>query len=274
MSDIRPTAVAGTWYPADANRLTREVDQYLAAATRTPPVSQLVSIIAPHAGLMYSGPVAAHAYHQLQHRRVDTIVIVGPSHFIAFDGVALYARGGFASPLGIAPIDEAFAQELLAATPVVHEDPGVHRKEHSLEMQLPFVRRVAPGSAIVPLLIGQQTEATARELGEVLGQLARTRSTVLVASTDLSHYEDAQTAQDLDQVVLEHVRAFDPDGLQSSLRKNPHHACGGGAAVAVMRAARALGATKGLVLHYADSGDVSGDKSSVVGYMAAALSRQ
>jgi MEMO1 family protein len=201
-------------------------------------------------------------------------VMVGPSHFVAFDGVAVYARGGFASPLGIAPIDEAFAQELLAATPVVHEDRGSHRKEHSLEMQLPFVRRVAPGSAIVPLLIGQQTEATARELGEVLGQLARTRSTVLVASTDLSHYEDAKTAQDLDQVVLEHVRTFDPDGLQSSLLKNPSHACGGGAAVAVMRAARALGATQGSVLHYADSGDVSGDKSSVVGYMAAALSRQ
>jgi MEMO1 family protein len=199
---------------------------------------------------------------------------VGPSHFVSFEGVALYARGGFDSPFGVARIDETFAHELLGATPIVHENRGPHRREHSLEMQMPFVRRVAPESAIVPLLIGHQTEETARELGEALGRLARNRSAVLIASTDLSHYENAASAHRLDAVVLEHIRRFDPEGLQSSLQKNPHHACGGGPTVAVMRAARALGATQCEVLHYGDSGDVSGDKSSVVGYMAAAMSRQ
>jgi len=272
MSDIRPAAVAGTWYSADAGELAGEVDEYLDAASTTPPVAGLVALIAPHAGLMYSGPVAGHAYRQLRDRHVETVVVVGPSHFVTFDGVALWAHGAFESPLGAAKVDEAFAAELLAASPIVLEDTRPHRREHSLEMQLPFLRRVAPEARIVPLLVGHQTDATARELGKALGDIARGKTALLIASTDLSHYEDAMTAHRLDGVVLEHVRQFDPDGLQSSLQKYPHHACGGGAAVAVMRAAQALGATRSAVLRYGDSGDVSGDKSSVVGYMAAALS--
>jgi AmmeMemoRadiSam system protein B len=273
MDEIRPSAVAGTWYSANAEQLARDVDAYLEAAAATLPVADLIALVAPHAGLMYSGPVAGHAYHQLRDRPIDTLVIVGPSHFVAFDGVAVYPGSGFASPLGVAPIDETFARDLRAATPVVHEDRTPHRREHSLEMQLPFIRRVAPKARIVPLLMGHQSEQTARALGEALGLVARGRSAVLIASTDLSHYEDATTARRLDAVVLEHIRKFDADGLQSALYQNPRHACGGGPAVAVMRAARALGATDGVVLHYGDSGDVSGDKSSVVGYMAAALGR-
>jgi AmmeMemoRadiSam system protein B len=273
MGDMRPAAVAGTWYPAHADQLASEVDGYLDTAGGTAPVADLVAIIAPHAGLMYSGPVAAHAYRQLHDRAIDTLIIVGPSHFVAFEGVALYPAGGFESPLGTAQIDELFAEDLLAATPIVHEDRGPHRREHSLEMQLPFVRRVTPGAKIVPLLMGHQTEDTARELGAALARVGRGRSTVLIASTDLSHYENVKTAQRLDAVVLDYIRRFDADGLQSALQKNPRHACGGGPAVAVMHAARALGATESAVLSYGDSGDVSGDKSSVVGYMAAAMSR-
>jgi AmmeMemoRadiSam system protein B len=272
MSDIRPAAVAGSWYSANAGQLAGEVDGYLEAAASTPSVSNVVALIAPHAGLMYSGPVAAHAYWQLLDRAVDTIVIVGPSHFVAFDGVAFYGKGGFASPLGVAEIDDAFASDLMAASAVIHEDRGPHRREHSLEMQLPFVRRVAPQAKIVPLLVGHQTEATATALSEALGQVGRNKSVVLIASTDLSHFENSTTARALDTVVLQQVEKFDPDGLQAALRKNPQHACGGGPAVAVMRAARALGATRSAVLNYADSGDISGDKSSVVGYMAAAMS--
>jgi hypothetical protein len=272
MSDIRPAAVAGSWYSANAEQLAGEVDGYLEAAAATPSLPNVVGLIAPHAGLMYSGPVAAHAYRQLRDRTIDTLVIVGPSHFVAFDGVAFYGRGGFASPLGVAEIDDAFASDLMAATAVIHEDRGPHRREHSLEMQLPFVRRVAPQARIVPLLVGHQTEATATALSDALGKVGRNKSVVLIASTDLSHYENATTARALDTVVLHQVEKFDPDGLQAALLNNPQHACGGGPAVAVMRAARALGATRSAVLNYADSGDVSGDKSSVVGYMAAAMS--
>jgi MEMO1 family protein len=272
MSDIRPAAIAGSWYSANAEQLAGEVDGYLEAAAGTPSVSNVVALIAPHAGLMYSGHVAAHAYRQLHDRAIDTLVIVGPSHFVTFDGVAFYGKGGFASPLGVAEIDDALASELMAATPVIHQDRGPHRREHSLEMQLPFVRRVVPQARIVPLLVGHQTDVTATALGEALGQVCRNKSVVLIASTDLSHYESSTTARALDSVVLQQVEKFDPDGLQAALRNNPQHACGGGPAVAVMRAARTLGATRSAVLNYADSGDVSGDKSSVVGYMAAVMS--
>lgn len=270
MRDIRQAAVAGSWYPASPQQLAGEVDRYLASADAAPRLRRLAAIIAPHAGLMYSGPVAAHTYRQLQNRPVDRIVLVGPSHFVDFEGVALYARGGFDSPLGVAEIDDALAAELLAASPVVRENPAPHGREHSLEMHLPFLRRVAPMAKIVPLLIGRQTADTARLLGDALANTVG-QNDVLVASTDLSHYEDARTARRLDDVVIEQVRRFDPEGLQAALSANPAHACGGGAAVAVMRAARELGARDAVILHYADSGDVSGDKALVVGYLAAVL---
>ena len=138
-------------------------------------------------------------------------------------------------------------------------------------MQLPFLRHLAPGAPIVPLVMGYQHADTARALGDALAAVLRGRRALVVASTDLSHYHDAQIAARLDAVVIDCVSRFDADGLQDALTAQPDHACGGGPTVAVMRAARALGARDAVVLNYADSGDVSGDKSAVVGYMAAAL---
>jgi len=268
--DIRPAAVAGTWYPGTAPALAAAVDAHLAKATREV-AGELVALVAPHAGLMYSGPVAAHAYRLLAGRRFDVAVLVGPSHFVGFDGVAVYASGGFATPYGVAPVDADCAAALMRATPLVHEHPPAHAREHSLEMQLPFLQRVAPGTGIVPLVMGRQTAETARALADALAAVLRGRNALLVASTDLSHYHDATTAAVLDAVVIDQVSRLDADGLQSSLDARPEHACGGGPTVAVMRAARDLGARDAVILHYADSGDVSGDKSAVVGYLAAAF---
>ena len=130
--------------------------------------TRITALIAPHAGLLYSGPVAAHAYRQLEGRTVDIVVLVGPSHFVGFDGISIYRRGGFDSPLGVAPIDEACAARLMAASPLIQEHPAAHVREHSLEMQLPFVRRLLPHAAIVPLVVGWQTPVVARELGRAL----------------------------------------------------------------------------------------------------------
>jgi AmmeMemoRadiSam system protein B len=215
--------------------------------------------------------VAAHAYRLLRDRRVDVAVLVGPSHFVAFDGVSVYPAGGFGTPFGVAAIDEACASALLDAHPVVRDYPAAHAREHSVEMQLPFLQRVAPDAKIVPLVMGHQTADTARQLGDALAAVLRGRRALLVASTDLSHYPDADSAAKLDAVVIECVAHFDEDQLQRVLCVTPEHACGGGPTVAVMRAAKLLGARDAVVLNYADSGDVSGDKSSVVGYMAAAL---
>jgi AmmeMemoRadiSam system protein B len=273
MQKIRPAAVAGSWYPGSADALARAVDGYLsrAAAAAGDRFESLTAVIAPHAGLIYSGPVAAYAYELLRGRTLDVVVLVGPSHFVGFDGVAVYPAGGFQTPLGVAAIDERCAAEIMHAAPIVREHGAAHAREHSLEMQLPFLQQVAPGVPIVPLVMGFQSAETARVLGAALGEVLAGRRALLVASTDLSHYHDAVTAARLDQIVIDHVARFDADGLQGALDRTPDHACGGGPTVAVMRAAQALGARDASVLKYADSGDVSGDKSSVVGYMAAVL---
>jgi AmmeMemoRadiSam system protein B len=267
---IRPAAVAGTWYPGTASALASAVDRHLAQTTGDLE-GELVAIIAPHAGLMYSGPVAAHAYRLLRGRAFDVAVLVGPSHFVGFDGVAVSRASGFDTPFGLVPVAAGIADALMREAPVVREHDAAHAREHSLEMQLPFLQYLAPGTPIVPLVMGYQTAETARALADGLAAILRGRNALLVASTDLSHYHDSTTAARLDAVVVDHVARFDADGLQRALDAHPDHACGGGPTVAVMRAARALGARGSVVLDYADSGDVSGDKTKVVGYMAAAL---
>jgi MEMO1 family protein len=269
---IRKSPIAGSWYPSSARALGEAVDRHLAAAEGDAPLEgDLVALVAPHAGLMYSGPIAGHAYRLVRNRAFDVAILVGPSHFVGFEGVAVVAEGGFETPLGIAAIDERCADDLRNATPIVHEQPKAHVREHSLEMQLPFLQRVAPDAKILPLLMGLQSAETADRLGRALARAIAGRRALLVASTDLSHYHDAGTAARLDAVVLDCVRRFDADRLQAALNDRPEHACGGGPLVAVMRAARLAGARDSIVLAYGDSGDVSGDKGSVVGYMAAAL---
>lgn len=273
--NIRNAAVAGTWYPGTAGALTREVDAYLTAASEGPS-GTLTAIIAPHAGMMFSGPVAAYAYKATAHGHFDVAVLVGPSHFVAFEGAALWPDGGFDSPLGVAPIDEAAARAL-TKSPIVKEMPSPHHREHSLEMQLPFIRRLHPDLPIVPLLIGFQHRRAIDALADALVHTFEGRRALLVASTDLSHYFDAKTAAALDGRVRERVAAFDPEGLLDLFEEYPEHergryvACGGGAAIAVMKAARGLGASEGRVLKYAHSGEVSGDYDGVVGYLAAAF---
>ncbi len=260
----RRAAVAGTWYPADAGALAAAVEAHLADTGDVP--GDLVALIAPHAGLMYSGPVAGHAYALLRDRRFDVAVIVGPSHFVGFSGVAVVASGGFETPFGVAAIDEDCARALMRAAPMVREHPAAHGREHSVEMQLPFIKHLLPDTRIVPLVMGYQDAETARALGDALGDVLYSRDALVVASSDLSHYQPATVAAALDRVVTDCVAAFDADALQHALDARPEHACGGGPMVATL-----LGARDAVVLDYADSGDVSGDKSAVVGYMAAAL---
>lgn len=273
----RPAAVAGTWYPGTPGALAEEVDLFLGAAG-TPPPGRLDAIIAPHAGIMFSGPVAAYAYGASRPEHYDVAVLIGPSHFAAFDGAALWPEGAFECPLGSVQIDEPGARAL-AASPIVHTLLSAHRREHSLEMQLPFLRRVHPGVPIVPVLIGFQTRETINALADAVATAFGGRRPLLVASTDLSHYFDAATAAELDARVQRCVNRFDPDALLELFEEYPEHergryvACGGGAAIAVMKAARAMGATEGRVLKYAHSGEVSGDYDGVVGYLAAGFGR-
>jgi AmmeMemoRadiSam system protein B len=274
----RPPAVAGTWYPASAGALRRDVEAYLAAVPESP-LDNVTALIAPHAGLMFSGPVGAHAYKAASAGSYDVAVLVGPSHYVAFDGVALYPDGAFDTPLGPAVIDRAGAQAIAAASPIVQPMTSAHRREHSLEMQLPFLRYVLPDVPIIPLLMGYQERATITGLADALVSALRGRRALMVASTDLSHFFDAATATSLDGRVQDVVAAFDPDAFLELFEQYPsgergrYVACGGGAAISVLLAARALGALRTRVLRYGHSGQISGDDSGVVGYLAAAIGR-
>lgn len=242
------------------------------------PRGALHAIIAPHAGLMFSGPVGAYAYKAAAAAGpFDVVILLGPSHFVGFDGIAVYPAGAFATPLGPAAIDAALAQEILQSSPMVHALPAAHGREHSLEMQLPFVRRLLPDASIVPLLMAYQTRETIEACADALARIDPGRRVLLVASTDLSHYLPARSAVEHDRRVQECVSAFDPERLLAIFEQYPEGergrfvACGGGPAIAVMLAARRRGAREARVLKYMHSGEISGDNSGVVGYLAAAV---
>jgi hypothetical protein len=251
------------------------VDEYLQRAGGRA-IAGVRAIVAPHAGLMFSGPIGAHAYQAASGSAYDLAVLVGPSHFVAFDGVALYPEGAFDSPLGPAAID-AEGSQAISASAIVQPLPSAHRREHSLEMQLPFLRRLFPDLPIVPLLMGYQSRETILALATALAEAFGRRRALLVASTDLSHFFDAATAASLDARVQGSVADFDADRLLGIFEAYPEHergryvACGGGPMIAVMMAARTLGATRGYALRYGHSGEISGDDERVVGYLAAAF---
>jgi AmmeMemoRadiSam system protein B len=271
---VRRSAIAGAWYPDTAASIAAEVEQYLEAARPLAEVGNLRALISPHAGLRYSGPVAAFGYSLLRGRETGTVVIVGPSHRFAFEGSAVFTRGAFETPLGRAGIDTDLADALVAASPGVRADERPHEQEHSLEMQLPFLQLLVPELRIVPVLMGTQSREDVETLAEALAVALAGRQALLVASSDLSHYLSRVNARDVDSTVVSDLADFSPERLMDRLERRRNHACGGGPMVAVMRAARTLGADTSAVLSYADSGDAGEhDTTRVVGYVSAALFR-
>jgi AmmeMemoRadiSam system protein B len=271
--DVRRSPFAGTWYPDDPSELDSTVSQLLRSSPRSEPPGKLVALISPHAGLRYSGPIAAAGYRLLERQAFESVVLLGPSHRVAFDALATYPEGAFATPLGLAAIDSELARSFESATPRARPMPEAHRGEHCLEMQLPFLQHLLPEARILPVMMGTQSarniEAAAFALARAVS--ASTYPVLLVASSDLSHYLDRNRARALDSEVLNRIERFDAEGLAELLAQERGHACGGGPMVAVMRAARELGASASRILAYGDSGDVSGETDAVVGYVSAAL---
>jgi AmmeMemoRadiSam system protein B len=272
---VRRSPIAGTWYPGRADALARAIHELLDAEAPVEIDGELVALLSPHAGLRYSGAVAAAGYRLLRRNQFETAILVGPSHHVYFQGASVYDCGAFETPLGRIEIDEELARGIREASRSVKVFREAHDREHSLEMQIPFLQVQDPALKIVPILLGDQrrpnVEAVADALRVALGNVRR--STLLIASSDLSHYKSVGVAARMDQKVASHVEAFAPNDLMSLLEQHHEHACGGGPLVTVMRAARALGGTSATILRYGDSGDVSGDKSEVVGYLSAAFCR-
>lgn len=267
----RESVIAGSWYPDSPEVLRRTITGFLAAVPAQSPAGELVAVIAPHAGYVFSGQVAAYAYKLLQGKKFDSVVVLAPSHHAAFDGVSVYDKGGFRTPLGLVPLDRELVEKLKQQSSKIRYIEEAHAKEHSLEIQLPFLQVVLPGFKLVPLVMGDQRLETCNWLAETLAAAIKGKSVLIVASSDLSHFHNYDRAKALDQVVLDDVREFNPQALGFHLASGRCEACGGGPVITALMTAQLLGANASEVLNYANSGDVTGDHSRVVGYMAAAL---
>jgi MEMO1 family protein len=268
---IRESVIAGSWYPGHPDTLKTQIKKFLDQAPVVSLTGTVIGLVAPHAGYMYSGAVAAHAYKILQQQPFDRVLILAPSHRAHFQGASIYRFGGYRTPLGIVPLDHEIVESLLQEASLFQYVPSAEAQEHSLEIQLPFLQVVLGGFRLTPILMGDQSFESCRKLAEVIVHECQNKEVLLIASTDLSHFHSYQEAKHLDQAVLDRVSALNPSGLAQDIEKGTCEACGGGPLVVAMLAAQQLGANKSRVLHYANSGDVTGDTRSVVGYMAAVL---
>ena len=268
--DIRRSVIAGSWYPGSRAELERMVDGFLVNVEEDRVEGQLIGLIAPHAGYIYSGQVAAYAYKQPEGEAFDEVAVISPIHRTYIGPFAVTAHRYYETPLGLVEVDAELVEAVGREVGLQHVSRD---EEHSLEIQLPFLQRVLGEFKLLPIMMGDQAWGTEQALGRALAKVLKDRKALLVASTDLSHFYDYDTAVSLDRVVLKHIDAFDPEGLARDLAARRCEACGGGPVVTVMLAARALGADRARVLQYANSGDVTGDRWRVVGYAAGALYR-
>ena len=274
MKEIREPAVAGSWYPGDPNILSRDVRHYLEDAKREKIEGEIVALISPHAGYAYSGAVAAHAYRLIEGKTFDSVVVVAPSHRLFFRGASLYDRGGYRTPLGVVPVDAELCRKMMEKRREIQFLPQAHSQEHSLEIQIPFLQVVLKSFKLVPFVMEPDWSwETCRSLASAIAETVKGKRVLLVASSDLSHFHSYEKAVELDKIVLSHIERFDPEALSRDLKSGRCEACGGGPILSVMLAAKALGANKGKVVKYLNSGDVTGDRSRVVGYGAAVLYR-
>lgn len=268
---LRPSPIAGAWYEANPKLLAANIDSYLNNAQLPEIYGEVLAVIAPHAGHRYSGQVAAYAFAALRGLTPDLVVVLSPFHALASHALITTAHAAYSTPLGNIEVDSSTLEELqnnldIPITPIAND------KEHSLEIELPFLQRVLPNEfKLLPIMLRAQESFVAQKLGSALANLLEDKNAIIVASTDLSHFYDSQTASVLDHEMLKRFESFDPESIFEAEHSHKGFACGHAAVAAMLYAARALGADKVQTLKYATSGDVTGDQTSVVGYGAAVI---
>jgi len=280
---IRESILAGSWYPGAPQDLRAQLSLFFANVSPIAQISgKILGLIVPHAGYRYSGQVAAHAYKCIKGMNIRRVILIGPSHRIPFRGISVNMVKGYRTPLGVVPVDQDFGRSMMEYHPAIKWIRAAHRVEHSLEIQLPFLQSVLEDFKIVPIVMGVQDLGTCSILAKGLSQLMEATikthgrelgppgDTLLVASTDLSHYHCYDRAVTMDTIFIKHVEKMDPHGLYGALANGKCEACGGGAVVSLLLSLKALGA-RPIILKYANSGDVTGEKESVVGYMASVI---
>lgn len=276
--DIRPSPIAGQWYPADPDRLIDSIDNYLNHAHLPVIEGEIIAVMTPHAGHRYSGPVAGYAFNALRGMNPDVAVVVSPMHHYFNQPLLTTAHEAYFTPLGPMIVDREMIVALEANlqlelgygfTPVKN-DP-----EHSLEIELPFIQRVlGTDLRLLPIMVREVSARFTHGLGNALAKTFQGQNAILVASTDLSHFYPQSRAEKLDAEILRRVESFDPEGVLNAEEEGVGFACGRGALASVMWAAKGLGANHAQILHYATSGDVTHDYDQVVGYAAGVFTRK
>lgn len=272
-AEVKEADLAGGWYPENGMMLGGQLDSYLEKASPPAVDGKVIALIAPHAGYTYSGPVAAYAFKTLKSLNIKTVIVVGFSHRKNYNGIALLDADGFRTPLGLIEIDKEITGELIAKHEKIYNYSIAFSGENSVEMELPFIQTVLKDSKVVLVALGRQSLENCKILGEALYEVLKDRENVMiVASTDMSHHLSYESANTLDARTISEIKKFDPKGLyEYSLARRHGIMCGIGAVCATMIASEKLGADKIKVLKYANSGDATGDKKSVVGYLSAAI---
>ena len=268
---IRKSIASGSFYPADPDALKKQIDNFMDNAEPLD-LQNIKAIISPHAGYIYSGQIAAYSFRQVAGIKYDSILIIAPSHAEYFDYASVYHGDAYETPLGPVKIDKNRANALAESSPLIQQSAYGHRDEHSLEVHLPFLQVIfGKDMSIVPVVIGNQSRENIEELGSIAGELFSDDNILIIASTDLSHYHPYDTASGLDDKVSGLIGSFDTGGLMEEFTGGSAEMCGGGPVLAAMMISRAMGADSSKIIKYANSGDVSGDRSSVVGYLSAAF---
>jgi AmmeMemoRadiSam system protein B/AmmeMemoRadiSam system protein A len=267
--EIKRSLLAGSWYPKDPDMLSKQINGFL-QYVKPPALSsdKILALIVPHAGYAYSGQVAASAYRLVQGKNYDTVVILAPSHRFGFEGCSIYKRGGYQTPLGIAPIDESLAEEISKATHFSYIAQA-HQEEHAVEIQVPFIQTVLPGAKIVPIVVGYPRRNTIERLAAGLKKALPGKNVLLIASTDLSHFLSKEQANKKDHETISLIQDFKTSTLQRECEAGENIMCGGGPVVATLLYAQDKAQVE--ILSYSDSSHNGGDESRVVGYLAAAL---
>lgn len=259
----RMPAVAGQFYPADPKSLRSMVEGFL---QKPPSYKSVYGLMVPHAGYVFSGSIAGQTFGMVN--LPSRVIVIGPNHTGYGESLALFAKGSWVTPLGEVPIAEDLAGKILQAYPRLVADDLAHRFEHSLEVQLPFIQVKAPDAQIVPLCLAPVPLEELLSLGEAIGKVlaAEPEPAIIVASSDMTHYEPGTSARKKDRLALDYVCALDPEGLYRTVASEHISMCGVVSTVVMMAASRYLGAKKGRVVCYGNSGEVTGDQSEVVGY--------
>ncbi len=262
---IRLPAVAGRFYPNDPGQLRAAVDSFLEGGREEKKIHAYACIV-PHAGYTYSGRVAGEVYRRMEIPK--SVILLGPRHYPRGAALAILSDGAWQTPLGMAPIDHLLAEKITRAFPLLREDDVAHSAEHSLEVQIPFLQRLAPSFSFVPIVIGPAKWEALEGLGMALASViaAEPEPVLLIASSDMNHYESDAVTRVKDRKAIDQILDLDPRKLFDTVRDENISMCGAAAAVAALIAARKLGASEAKLVRYATSGEVNGDMQEVVGY--------